>query len=566
MALGHKKRNGSRAEYFPEQGEEMGNGQWAMGESVPDGPNGAIGTLPPHSIECEQMVIGCCLVGGGETVAVASEFLGATEEQVEGSFYDGRHTVIFNVMLKLWSDRKPVDIVMVHSALQHFGDSERSGGASFLAACEERAAGLSGTVEHYAGKVRELARVRRMITACRNSLKRLYAPGEEDRSRTVDEVLGTVEGEVLAAGQSTSRNQYSHVKVAVGEILRRLEEYRRGVGMLGGLRTYFGYLDKMTTGFYPGELIVIGARPSCGKTSLLMSMVENMAVGPDTRHAERHEFKGSIPAGVFSLEMSKEDLTLRMLCGRAGVDFQKVRTGFKCDEWDAKLADAALEVSASPLYIDDTPSLDILELRARARRMVSAHGVKVIGVDYLQLMHAGHVTGRGGSREQEVSAISSGCKAMAKELGVVVILLCQLNRELEKRQQSRPMLSDLRESGAIEQDADTVGLLWRKKIDEKSEEYRVCEESEEWPTVLTIGKQRNGPTGDCHLIFGRRLMRLWDGYENRGRMPSASAAGGGEAPRPGSSAPDRGAGKRGVNFGKYLKKKVQEEFGIEEEQ
>lgn len=397
-------------------------------------------------------------------------------------------------------------------------------------------------VKFYAEQIFELGKIRRMIRTLTKCRGRLFEPEEEDRSKKVDEVLDSIEGAVLAANVRAGRANVTHVRETVMVILERLEEYRRGVGMLGGIRTFFGYLDKMTTGLISKELWVIAARPSCGKTSFLLNVMENIAVGPDSRHQERHSFKGAVAVGIFSLEMSKEDLILRMICGRAGVDFHKVRTGFKNEKDDARMASAAAEIAAAPIYIDDTPALDVMELRARARRMVSQHGVKVIGIDYLQLMHAAHVTERGGSREQEVSAISGGCKALAKELGIPVVLLAQLNREVEKRggskKSARPLLSDLRESGAIEQDADLVGFLWREPMDPKSAEFKEAMDCEEWPTFLTVEKQRNGPTGDCQLIFSRRLMRMRDAYGNRGKAEDRA----GQAAAPAA----RGASRMGV--------------------
>jgi replicative DNA helicase len=258
--------------------------------------------------------------------------------------------------------------------------------------------------------------------------------------------------------------------------------------------TGFIDLDRMTTGMHGGEMVVIAARPSMGKTSLAMNIVEHVSL------------ELGLPVGVFSLEMTAESLVLRMLCCKARVNLRNAREGFFTERDFPRLTQVAGKLSRAPLFIDDTPGLSILQLRAKARRMHVHHGIKLLVVDYLQLLHS---TGRRAqeNRQQEIAEISSGIKALAKELNIPVIVLAQLNRDVEKRPKATPMLSDLRESGAIEQDADLVGLLYKPKAESEDDQAPV-EESDGLPVNLLIAKQRNGPTGDVNLTFLKSYTRF----------------------------------------------------------
>jgi replicative DNA helicase len=263
--------------------------------------------------------------------------------------------------------------------------------------------------------------------------------------------------------------------------------------MLTGIATGFADLDKMTSGLHPGEMVVIAARPSMGKTSLAMNIVEHVAI------------EQRLPVGVFSLEMTSESLVLRMLCSRSRVNLRNVREGFLAERDFPKLTGAASKMANCPLYIDDTPGLSILQLRAKARRMHQQHGIKLLVIDYLQLLHSTAKRAQE-SRQQEIADISNGVKALAKELELPVIVLAQLNRELEKDKNRKPRLSDLRESGSIEQDADLVGLLYKPSVDE--DEGGGNEDTDSRPVNLLIAKQRNGPTGDVHLTFLNSITRF----------------------------------------------------------
>jgi replicative DNA helicase len=265
-------------------------------------------------------------------------------------------------------------------------------------------------------------------------------------------------------------------------------------GVLGGIGTGFQDFDKMTDGLHGGEMIVIAARPSMGKTSLAMNIAEHIVV---------HQ---KLPVGVFSLEMTAESLMLRMLCSNARVNLRNIREGFMPESDFPKLTSSAGRLSNAPLFIDDTPALSILQMRARARRMSQQHGIKLFVVDYLQLLHSTSRRSQD-NRQQEISEISSGIKALAKELKVPVIVLSQLNRELEKDKSRKPRLSDLRESGAIEQDADLVGLLYKPSAGD-DDEGAPPEEMDGIPVNLLIAKQRNGPTGDVNLTFLKSYTRF----------------------------------------------------------
>jgi replicative DNA helicase len=278
----------------------------------------------------------------------------------------------------------------------------------------------------------------------------------------------------------------------VKKAINTIEDFHQRQGMLTGVGTGFADLDKMTSGFHPGEMIVIAARPSMGKTSLAMNIAEHVAVDQ------------GLPVGVFSLEMTAESLVLRMLCSRSRVNLRSIRDGFLAERDFPKLTGAAGKLANSPLFIDDSPGLSILQMRAKARRMWQQHGIKLFVIDYLQLLHS--TARRAENRQQEIADISNGIKSLAKELDVPVIVLSQLNRELEKDKSRKPRLSDLRESGSIEQDADLVGLLYKPSSGDDEEGNQEIQDAV--PVNLLIAKQRNGPTGDVNLTFLKSFTRF----------------------------------------------------------
>jgi replicative DNA helicase len=306
--------------------------------------------------------------------------------------------------------------------------------------------------------------------------------------------MDEVERDILRISESRAEGGTEGIKQLVHRAIGTVENYFNRQGVLGGLPTGFADLDRMTDGLHGGEMVVIAARPSMGKTSLAMNIAE---------HVVLHEKQ---PVGVFSLEMTAESLVLRMLCCNARVNLRNIREGFMTEADFPKLTSAAGKMSSAPLFIDDTPGLSILQLRARARRLWQQHGVKLFVVDYLQLLHS---TARRSqeNRQQEIADISSGIKALAKELKVPVIVLSQLNRELEKDKSRKPRLSDLRESGAIEQDADVVALLYKPNAGDE-DEGGAADEADGIPVNLLIAKQRNGPTGDVNLTFLKPYTRF----------------------------------------------------------
>ena len=284
------------------------------------------------------------------------------------------------------------------------------------------------------------------------------------------------------------------MKDLVHRAINTIEDYHQRQGMITGVGTGFLDFDKMTSGLHGGEMIVIAARPSMGKTSLVMNIVEHVVL------------EEKQPVGVFSLEMTAESVVLRMLCSRARVNMRNIRDGFLAERDFPKLTGAAGKMANAPLYIDDSAGLSILQLRAKARRMYQQYGVKLIVIDYLQLLNAS--SSRVENRQQEVAMISNGVKALAKELNVPVIVLSQLNRELEKDKSRKPRLSDLRESGAIEQDADLIALLYKPNEGKEGDDDDAPQDQEAIPVNLLIAKQRNGPTGDVHLTFFKGYTRF----------------------------------------------------------
>jgi replicative DNA helicase len=439
-----------------------------------------IDRLPPHSIEAEQGVLGCLLIDP-RSIAECAGSLGA------GSFYDLRHQSLFEELVAMWDERVGIDLVTVGQRLKDKHQLDAIGGLAYLASLAD-AVPSAANLSHYLGIVRDKHILRRMITACTETVGRAYDCQDE-----IDVIVDEVETAVLSitGDRANTAAQLRPIRTLVQDAVSTIETYHAQRGRVTGLATGFADLDKMTTGLHAGEIIVIAARPSMGKTSLGMNIAEHVAL----------ELKQ--PVGVFSLEMSADSLVLRLLCSAARVNLRSIREGFLAERDFPRLTAAAGRLNAAPLFIDDTAGLSILQLRAKARRMHQQHGIKLFVVDYLQLLHS--TARRAENRQQEIADISGGLKALAKELGVPVIVLAQLNREIEKREPgSKPRLSDLRESGAIEQDADLVGLLYRDQAE--GDEDSGTEETAR--VNLLIAKQRNGPTGDVPLVFLKSITRF----------------------------------------------------------
>jgi replicative DNA helicase len=441
-----------------------------------------IDRLPPHSIEAEQGVLGCVLLSPNDCMGECITKLKSAAD----TFYDLRHQTIYATMQEMYDARDAVDLLTLQQRLRDRKQLDGVGGLTYLSSLAD-AVPSAANLEFYLEIIREKYLLRRLILTCTDMVGRVY-----EHEGEVDALLDEAERDILGVVESGVDESHSDIKDLVHKAINTIEEYHSRQGMLTGISTGFMDFDKMTTGLHPGEMIVIAARPSMGKTSLAMNIVEHVAL------------ELGLPVGVFSLEMTSESLVLRMLCCKARVNLRDAREGFFSERDFPRLTQVAGKLSKAPLLIDDTSGLSILQLRAKARRMHAQHGLKLLVIDYLQLLNS---TGRRAqeNRQQEISEISSGIKALAKELKVPVIVLSQLNRELEKDKNRKPRLSDLRESGAIEQDADLVGLLYKPSSED---EEGAAEESEGVPVNLLIAKQRNGPTGDVNLTFLKSFTRF----------------------------------------------------------
>lgn len=443
----------------------------------------SVDRLPPHSAEAEQGVLGCILLSPNDCMGECIEKFNAGEEV----FYDLRHQTIFKALSSMYDSREAIDLITLQQRLKDGQLLEQVGGIAYLAALADSVPSAAN-LTYYLEIVREKYLLRRMIQVCTEVVGRVY-----DYEGQVDALMDEVERDILRISEARVQAHTNTIKELVKKAINTIEDFHQRQGMLTGIPTGFNDLDKMTSGLHGGEMIVIAARPSMGKTSLAMNIAEHVAI------------EAKLPVGVFSLEMTSESLVLRMLCSRSRVNLRNVRDGFLAERDFPKLTGAAGRLAGSPLFIDDSSGLSILQLRAKARRMHQQYDIKLFVIDYLQLLHS--TARRAENRQQEIADISSGIKALAKELNVPIIVLSQLNRELEREKNRKPRMSDLRESGAIEQDADLVGLLYKPNADE--EENAAAGAAEEAvPVNLLIAKQRNGPTGDVNLTFLRSYTRF----------------------------------------------------------
>ncbi|HEY6225818.1 MAG TPA: replicative DNA helicase [Verrucomicrobiae bacterium] len=453
--------------------------------------------LPPHSIEAEQGVLGCVLLSPNDCMGVCIEKFKRGSEV----FYDMRHQALFDTLAEMYDKKELIDPIVLQQYLRDRNQLEALGGMPYIAGlmnCVPSAASL----EYYIEIVREKYILRKMIQTCTGAVARVY-----DHQGEVDGLLDEVERDVLQIAEERVSMGTKTIKDLVHTAINTIEDYHTRAGALTGLGTGFPDLDKMTSGLHGGEMIVIAARPSMGKTSLAMNIAEAVAI--DQKQ----------PVGVFSLEMTAESLVLRMLCSRSRVNLRNIRDGFLAERDFPKLTGAAGKLANAPLFIDDSAGLSILQLRAKARRMYQQHGIKLFVIDYLQLLNAS--SQKIENRQQEIAQISNGIKALAKELNVPVIVLAQLNRELEKDKNRKPRLSDLRESGAIEQDADLVGLLYKPDAEKADDDDGAAgqQDVEAVAVNLLIAKQRNGPTGDVHMTFLKSYTR----YESASKVADVPA-------------------------------------------
>jgi replicative DNA helicase len=398
-------------------------------------------------------------------------------------FYRQHHGTIFAAILELYERREPVDIVTVSEVLERGGTLEQVGGSAYLTSLINLTP-TAVNATHYARIVERKAVLRNLIAAA----GRIAGIGY-DESTDLDESIDKAEQELFAVSQKRVASGFSPLKTLLHAAYDRLDYLHQHKGEISGIRTGFADLDAMTTGLQKSDLILLAARPSIGKTSLALNFAEHAAV------------REGKTVGVFSLEMSKEQLVLRLLSSVANIDSQRLRTGF-LEEMDfTRLAPAMNALAEAPIYIDDTPNISTMELRTKARRLQAESGLDLVIVDYLQLMQSS-TQSRDSNRVQEVSDISRGLKGLARELQVPVVALSQLSRQAEMRESKEPRLSDLRESGALEQDSDLVMFLWRDK--ERSED----QDQEGEVINLRLAKHRNGPTGETKLWFKKRQTRF----------------------------------------------------------
>ncbi len=440
--------------------------------------------IPPQNKEAEQSILGSILQQPNSLPKVLNSL---TAED----FYFTAHKVIFESLIALFDRNEPQDLITITNYLKKNNKLETAGGPAYLASLSDQVP-LASNLVYYAKIVREKAILRQLINTTSEIGARCYEEQDE-----VEKLLDEVEQTVFDISRDQVGKYFQPLNQIITSTFEKVAILAERKELITGAPTGFEQFDKMTSGLQPSDLIIMAGRPSMGKTALALNIVQNAALGHN------------VAVGVFSLEMSNTQLGLRLLCARSRVDSHDLRTGFIKDQDWPKLTRAAGELSKAQIFIDDTPSLSVLEMKAKARRLKSEHNIGLVIVDYLQLMK-----GRGESREQEISEISRSLKAMAKELDIPVIALSQLNRGLESRTDKRPQLADLRESGAIEQDADVICFIYRDEVYNKSEDN-----PKKGLAELIIGKQRNGPTGTIELAF----IGKYTTFENLARVDEDTA-------------------------------------------
>ena len=463
---------------------------------------------PPQSIEVEQAVLGAILKDPEAINRVIDVVMDA------GDFYAPKHQMIFQAALDLYSRSEPVDITTIVSCLQDRGQLDKIGGRVYLVDLVEQVAS-TGNVASYAKIILEKSVLRRLIATSNEILSSCYAI-----EMPADELLDRAETNIFNISESRLRQGFVPVSDLTKSVIGDIDKAQAEDQPPGGIRTGFPDLDALTLGFHEGDLIIIAGRPSMGKTALALNIAENIVT--DTKHPKT--------VGIFSVEMSKEALVLRMLCSLAGLNQHTIRSRkLNQSEW-MQLTNAGSKLQKAAMFVDDSPLLSPLELRAKARRLKAQHGLDLIIVDYIQLMHC---TTRVENRQQEISLITRNLKSLAKELHVPVVALSQLSRAVEQRGgERRPQLADLRESGAIEQDADLVLMLYRPEAylsqDERKEDKHLDKLGR---AEVIIAKQRNGPTGSVNLVFVSTLAKFANlDKQHRDLPPGVQAVDTGDMP------------------------------------
>ncbi len=433
--------------------------------------------IPPQSLDAERSVLGAVLLDKDAIIKII-DILSPED------FYESRHGLIYEAMLNLFDKRRPIDIVTLSEILESADKIEEVGGSSYLAELVNNTPSAANIV-HYAQICRDKAVLRRLIGVAGN-ISELGFDEDADLSETLDKA----EQALFSVSQKFLKNKFVPISSVLTEAFDRIDKIHKDKdkGAIRGVPSGFNDLDNITAGFQNSDLIILAARPSMGKTSFALNLAEYAAI------------EEKIPTGIFSLEMSKDQLIDRLLSSQAGVDSWKLRTGNLSDEDFPKIGYAMGVLSEAPIFIDDSAGANIMEVRAKARRLQMEHGLGLIIIDYLQLME-GRSRGNDNNRVQEISEISRSLKGLARELKVPVIALSQLSRAVEHRDNKRPQLSDLRESGSIEQDADVVMFLYR-------DDYYNPESDKKGITEVLIKKHRNGPTGGVELFFNPAQMRF----------------------------------------------------------
>ena len=443
--------------------------------------------LPPQNLEGEMSVLGGVLLEN-EALNKALEILRPED------FYRESHRKIFNALLELSDKGEPADLVTLTAVLKKNGELDAIGGSAYLSTLVDYVP-TAANINYYAKMVKEKSIARRLISVATDIATKGYEGGE------IESTLDWAEKSIFDIAGLRIKPSYFSTKEILKDTFKAIERLYDRKEKITGVPTGYHDLDEMTAGLQGGDLVIIAGRPSMGKTAFVVNVVEQASV-----HLEE-----KVPALIFSLEMGKEQLVQRMLCSISRVDASRLRTGHLGESDWPKLTNGAGLLSEAPIYIDDTPAISVLELRAKARRLKSEKNIGIIVIDYLQLMQGNNPE----SRQQEISEISRSLKALAKELNVPVVALSQLNRSLESRTDKRPIMADLRESGAIEQDADVIMFVYREAVycEACKSKEKTCEKNHEQDAEIVVGKQRNGPIGTVHLTFRGQYTR----FENQAK-------------------------------------------------